>query len=351
MKIINIGDRVKFLNDVGGGVVTEIVDKYLVKVLTDDDWEMPAMKNELIVVEKNEDEIIEKPIIKKPIINESSIDKNLIDEVKIAEDNKEKVNTNESILFAIIFKENDQKDSSFELYLINDSSLQMFYNYINIVNRNSFSKEAEILESNTKILLDKFNQKEIPDLLNILFQIVIFKKEEYSPIAPFEKKIKLKGLNLMKKSAFNDNDFFNEKAHLIPLFKSNKEEEEFEINAEEIASAMRQKNKPDTSFIADDITKIFSDKLIVDLHIEKLFDDYENLQSDEILKIQIEEFNKSMQSVITENIKEAIFIHGKGQGVLKTKIYTELKSNYKDFVYQDASFSEYSYGATLVMPK
>jgi len=51
MANINIGDKVKFLNEVGGGVVTEIVDKYLVKVMTEDEWEMPALKSELIVVE------------------------------------------------------------------------------------------------------------------------------------------------------------------------------------------------------------------------------------------------------------------------------------------------------------
>lgn len=350
MKIINIGDKVKFLNDVGGGVVTEIIDKYLVKVLTDDDWEMPAMKNELLVIESSTNEEIEKPVFEKKLVEEKEIEEMLISKPEKKEDVSD-VN----IYFAITNKENKADNNSagtgFELFFINDSTHQVFYNYILSLNAKVFSKEADILEPDTKILIDKFSQNEIPELLDMLFQIVIFKKGHYKPIVPFEKKLKLKGLKLIKQSSFESNDFFTEKAHLISLFQSKVEDDDFEINVEEITSAMSQKNKPDATYSSTNITKIFGDKLVVDLHIDELVDNCDDLQNEDILKIQLDEFNKSMQSVITENIKEAIFIHGKGQGILKTKIYTELKSNYKDFVYQDASFSEYSYGATLVMPK
>ena len=43
-----------------------------------------------------------------------------------------------------------------------------------------------------------------------------------------------------------------------------------------------------------------------------------------------------------------MFIHGKGEGVLRQAIIHELNYKYKHFQYQDASFQEYGYGATQV---
>lgn len=44
-----VGDKVRFLNEVGGGKVTR-VDKNTVYVLSDDGFETPVMRSEVIVV-------------------------------------------------------------------------------------------------------------------------------------------------------------------------------------------------------------------------------------------------------------------------------------------------------------
>ena len=46
--------------------------------------------------------------------------------------------------------------------------------------------------------------------------------------------------------------------------------------------------------------------------------------------------------------KKIVFIHGKGEGVLRQAIIHELNYRYKKYSYQDASFQEYGYGATQV---
>ncbi|HCF81364.1 MAG TPA: DUF2027 domain-containing protein, partial [Porphyromonadaceae bacterium] len=43
-----------------------------------------------------------------------------------------------------------------------------------------------------------------------------------------------------------------------------------------------------------------------------------------------------------------VFIHGKGDGVLKNTLLKEIKNKYKSCYYQDASFREYGFGATMV---
>ena len=49
--------------------------------------------------------------------------------------------------------------------------------------------------------------------------------------------------------------------------------------------------------------------------------------------------------------QKIVFIHGKGNGILKNSILTELKTKYKNYYYQDASFREYGFGATMVTIK
>ena len=59
-----IGDKVKFLNEQGGGVVSEILNKKIVKLITDDGFEIPYFVHTLLSVEPvKEVTKSEKPII------------------------------------------------------------------------------------------------------------------------------------------------------------------------------------------------------------------------------------------------------------------------------------------------
>lgn len=49
---INIGDKVRFLNDVGGGIVVKFLKNNMVLVENEDGFEYPINSNEIIVVEK-----------------------------------------------------------------------------------------------------------------------------------------------------------------------------------------------------------------------------------------------------------------------------------------------------------
>ena len=49
--------------------------------------------------------------------------------------------------------------------------------------------------------------------------------------------------------------------------------------------------------------------------------------------------------------QKLIFIHGKGEGVLRRALINALTYKYKGYTYQDASFQEYGYGATQVTIK
>jgi dsDNA-specific endonuclease/ATPase MutS2 len=86
----------------------------------------------------------------------------------------------------------------------------------------------------------------------------------------------------------------------------------------------------------------------VDLHIEFLRDDHQSLNSDDILNIQLSEFNSCLEDAVISGLEEITFIHGIGNGILRNKIHKTL-SQYPHIKYfEDARKEKFGFGATKV---
>ncbi len=72
------------------------------------------------------------------------------------------------------------------------------------------------------------------------------------------------------------------------------------------------------------------------------------LSNAEILNLQIDKFSEVMDANLRHPGQKIVFIHGKGEGVLRQALMKELKHRYKGHDVQDASFREYGFGATQV---
>ena len=79
-----------------------------------------------------------------------------------------------------------------------------------------------------------------------------------------------------------------------------------------------------------------------------ILDDFRGLSNSEMLEIQMRKFREELDNAMRKGVKKIVFIHGVGAGVLKLEIRKELDRMKKKLDYQDASFKEYGYGATLV---
>lgn len=87
----------------------------------------------------------------------------------------------------------------------------------------------------------------------------------------------------------------------------------------------------------------------VDLHINELVDTTAGLSSADMLNLQVDEFRKVMDANLGNKGQKIVFIHGKGDGVLRQALTKELNHRYKGKVeVQDASFREYGFGASQV---
>ena len=90
---------------------------------------------------------------------------------------------------------------------------------------------------------------------------------------------------------------------------------------------------------------------VVDLHIEKLTDHWQQLANFEILTSQLNNFEKYYELAIAHKQATLIVIHGVGEGILRNEIHDilKLKKEVKSFVNQFHPL--YGYGATEIFFK
>jgi hypothetical protein len=90
---------------------------------------------------------------------------------------------------------------------------------------------------------------------------------------------------------------------------------------------------------------------VVDLHIEKLVDNYADLTSGEILDIQLKEFEKWYDHALLHKQKTLTIIHGLGKGVLKSEIHSILSNKREVSGYHNLQHPQFGMGSTEIIFK
>jgi endonuclease III len=87
---------------------------------------------------------------------------------------------------------------------------------------------------------------------------------------------------------------------------------------------------------------------VVDLHIERLTDNWERMSNYEILQLQMKTFEKYYELALHHHLPVFTVIHGIGEGVLRNEIHDalRLKKDVKSFVNQ--YHPNFGYGATEI---
>lgn len=357
---IKVGDKVKFLNSVGGGKVKRIIDKKTVGVFNQDGFEIPVLIKELIKIDEDEkisgNELADKSntpfnktFKKEPeAIVEEKEDEDFFDD----DDDYKKDNEDLCLYLGFLPKdENKKTNCDVELYLINDSNYSLYFNIIQPSNNKYFSLKNGFIEDNIKEFMLEFERSELNNLNELIIQVIPFKNEVYNHQSVIDKTIKINPVKFFKYKSYKENDFFDEEAFVVTVFEENMLTDSVKsLDKNEIKQILTQKevenkriNQPKRFKKSEELNEV------VDLHIHELIDDEKGLSNAEMLEIQLKTFKKRMDEAIKKKSKSIVFIHGIGNGKLKMELRRELDRQYKKYSYQDASFREYGWGATMVI--
>lgn len=352
---MKIGDKVRFLNSVGGGIVRGFQGKDQVLVEDEDGFEVPAFIRECVVVGDSDMQVrnSNKPKIQIPA--EEPQPKKKAQEPAAVEETAEGERLN---VFLAYLPENPKAIQScgYEAYFVNDSNYFLLFNYMSRENNSWTSRYNGVIEPNTKIFLEEFGKEELNVLEKVCVQLIAFKKEKpYSLKNAISVELRLDTVKFYKLHCFMANDYFDEGALLYPVVRNDLPEKEMLVSAAELKEAMQKKARDERRSSPQPIVRKkgggSSAILEIDLHIHELLDDTAGLSNADMLQYQMDKFHEVMGQYAAEKGQRIVFIHGKGDGVLRKAIEKELKTRYKQHDYQDASFREYGYGATMVTIK
>lgn len=358
---MKIGDKVRFLNESGGGRVSGFQGNNVVLVEDEDGFEVPMLKSEVVVIgEENYDtsHVVEvkqrgAQAVKTPVKEVEPADKPVSFKAKPMERKG-----GEQLSSYLAFVPIDVKELSqtrFETYFINDSNYYMRFVYLSAEGAGWKLRATAEVEPNTKLFVEEFGRENLGEMDRVCVQLMAYKRDKNFIIKPVvDVQLRIDGVKFYKLHTFQENDFFEQPALIYTIVENDQPARSLVIDARQLKENMflKPEQKPARPLVAPARKDGSGEEpLVIDLHADEILETTSGMSPVDILNYQLDVFRRTLKEHEKQKGMKIVFIHGKGEGVLRRALINELQYRYKQFQYQDASFQEYGYGATQVTIK
>lgn len=361
-KMAKVGDKVRFLNAVGGGTIVRIENN--IAYVDDDGFETPVLLKECVVVDgdgfygKTPKAAPSKEIkpaqnqqpAKKPSFstNDESLQPTASSEPIVETADGDKLN------IVLAYEAIDLKrlsTTAYEAYLVNDSNYFLYFTYMTRSENGDgwITRYAGIVEPNIQVFLCEIDRDMLNQMDRVAIQYIAFKRDkEFALKNPFLLEYRLDTTKFFKLHCFRQNPYFDNPVIAIDIVKNDAPQRPLSIESYKLEAGMTQSKAVDRPHRPVSKKSQQPQVIEVDLHIDELLDSTAGLSNSDMLGVQLKEFRKVMDENLAHKGQKIVFIHGKGEGVLRKAIIDELRHRYKRCEVQDASFREYGFGATQV---
>ena len=228
---MKIGDKVRFLNEIGGGRVAGFQGKNVVLVEDEDGFQVPMLTTEVVVV-GDEDYGTRHLIEERGRRNEERENRDKRSEEEEEPEDKPisfkakpvERKGGERLSAYLAFVPMDPKEltqTRFESYLVNDSNYYMRYVYMTGEN-NAWTVRGEgELEPNTKEFLEEFGREDLNALEHSCVQLIAYKRDKTFLLKPtVNAQVNVDTVKFYKLHAFRENDFFEQPALIYTLIEN-----------------------------------------------------------------------------------------------------------------------------------
>lgn len=380
---MKIGDKVRFLSEVGGGRVSGFQGKDIVLVEDEDGFEIPTSVHDVVVVEQDDyamgkmisakmeaqqkaeehaaTELHQDSRSIKSILNDHDEQTDMhVDEYDAADreitfrapvQEREGGNKLSAYLAFVPVDIKEITHTRFETYIVNDSNYYIHYSYL-VAEGNAWTlKSVGEVEPNTKLFIEEFGREVLNDMGRIGVQLTAYKKDKPFLLKPaIDVQFRIDPVKFYKLHVFEENEFFEQPSLLFTIVDNDEVARPLVVDSKRLKEQMYK----DEKIIAHEGKKKRQKDdgtLVIDLHADELLETTAGMNAADILHYQLDVFKKTMYENKKKKGQKIVFIHGKGEGVLRHALVHELNYRYKSCTYQDASFQEYGYGATQVTIK
>jgi hypothetical protein len=343
------GEKVRFLNEAIEGIVTKVLNNDRVEVTDEFGFTHTAPAKYLVRIEFQLDERIHASFPEEGISEVKDVRLPAKPDSIISS-----LDADETIYAAIILQDSESPLSSdIELKLVNNSSSSIAYTIARKDVEARVGVTAGVLKSKTEIMVGVFSQDELHEFDGFIFQFLFFKEGIFKP-APFaEKSLKFSSSDFVEGENWDVIRHRDQKTLLMPLHVQGRDAgvdlqkliNRYESRKEEIS---KKKDQPESKKKKTDKFVILNKEKIVDLHIEEILKDHHDMSNSQIISYQLKKFQYEMDQAIINHYYKITFIHGVGEGILKSAIREELKK-YPDIKFSEAPYEKFGHGATEVI--
>ena len=227
---MKIGDKVRFLSEVGGGKVAGFQGKNIVLVEDEDGFQVPMRLTEVVVVgdenydtrhvveakatsvkaalaaddEEQETEPADKPITFKAKPEERQGGDKL------------------SVFLAFVpMNVKELMQTRFESYLVNDSNYYLRYTLLSAEGTAYSVRATGEVEPNTKAFIEEFGREDLQGLEHLCIQMLAYKRDKHFLLKPpVNVPLRIDGVKFYKLHTFEENDFFEEPALIYTIIEN-----------------------------------------------------------------------------------------------------------------------------------
>ncbi|MDE6158944.1 MAG: DUF2027 domain-containing protein [Bacteroidaceae bacterium] len=216
---MQIGDKVRFVSEVGGGIVTRFQGKNTVFVEDEDGFEVPMLVSQVVVIdeekerrsmpkdekqeassERREMEPCDRPITFRPKVVERA-EGNVLD-------------------VQMCFVPNERKADTWNLYLVNDSNYKVTLQILRPQGEAYYMCASMQLSPNTKQKLQEMALDEVGQWEHIVVQMLAVKEDKpFTLQMPVSKRVHIPPQKFHKAGAFQPTPFFPQPALSFSLVK------------------------------------------------------------------------------------------------------------------------------------
>ena len=357
MAEFKIGDRVNFLNSVGGGKVTKIIDSRMVMVEVEDGFELPTLISEIVLDFRSQPsrqqqivDTVQKEIKEKEMIQQQQEEDARHGGLRRFAKEAEK----EGVYLAFVPHEQQWLlTGAMDVMLVNHTPYEMLYTFTIKEEDKFVNVDCGQMEKYEKVVVETISREDLEYWCNGVVQAIFTKDTSDTVPLPLNAPFSLRTNRFFKEGSYLMSGVLGEKAVMICLSElvalKSVDADLMKIAKEGIGSQAPKKELVKQEAPIDK-HRTAPGEAAVDLHIGELVDNILGLSSHDMFRIQMDYFRKMLDSAIAAEYTKVTFIHGVGNGVLKNAIIEELKK-YKNIENKMASIAKFGVGAIEVVIK
>ncbi len=239
---MKIGDKVRFVNEVGGGRISGFEGKDIVVVEDADGFGIPMLRTEVVVIGDDVDELNFRHPSPKPreAVNEEAVDASAQGDSRAPSKprpqehgdspapmrprpREERAGGNELNVY-LGFIASGLGTETFRSYLVNDSNHYIEALLLSYENASCRCRFKATLEPNTKRMVEEFSLSRLGEMERLRVQLLAYKTDKpFAPQPAVSVDLRLDGVKFYKPHTFLPTPFFKAPALLLDVVRAGRE--------------------------------------------------------------------------------------------------------------------------------